>query len=306
MNRPGILEQLRAEEASYLRKLDECRADIERLEGRGRDGEPWVVPLSALREHFREKPTRFLVGNVMPGTSIGMLAAYPQTGKTTALVQLALCLTNGRHFLDWRIERPAKTLVVCMEGARDLFADRCASTGRLLGLTPEEIDLVRFHSWVAKDFQIGRPGLERMIDESSAEFVILDTVRYFRTGGDENNADDFMRYVMEPLHKLSEKFGATFCLVHHYSKSGQGVSGPDKLRGSSAMWGDLDWIWQIESSDADAEQQAERDRNPVRDRKLIVSKNRFGPTGVFDCHADLAKAIFYRGVAPGRPTPDRL
>lgn len=294
MSRPDVLEQLRLEEAGYLRKLEECRADIERLDGSDSKGEPWVAPMSVLLAHYQKNPTRFLVGNVMPGTSIGMIAATPGAGKTTALVQLALCLANGRGFLDWRIERPVRSLVVCMEGARDLFLERCRSTARLLSLTAEEADHVQFHTWAAKDFQIGRPGLERLIKESKAEFVVLDTIRYFRAGGDENSADDFMQYVMGPLRGLSQKHGTTFCLVHHYKKNG-GQSGADLLRGSTAMHGDLDWIWQIEPPNQKDEDDAETRSEPLRDRTIKVTKNRFGPTGEHRCHVDLKNAMFYRG-----------
>jgi len=221
----------------------------------------------------------WLIGGLMVKGSVNMLVADPKVGKTTLVVQLALAITSGSYgIFGFNISECLPVLVVEAEGARRAFAARLATTARSMNVEIPTNGFIQADGMT--DFQIGSPGLERLIAASKAGLVVLDTLGYFHTG-DENSATDWKKNVMVPLRKLTAKYGCSFLLVHHQTKESQERKGWQKGRGTAAMFGDCDLWLRMEAPDGTAK------------RVLHVDGNKYGRMGYeIPLSLDTVRAIF--------------
>lgn len=251
--REQLIARLRAEEAALLKNLEENRTQQEAL-AEIPTTESHVVDLD---QFLSESLTDFdwLFGGVIPTGSIGLIVADGGVGKTTLLVQAALCLAAGKTpfrsedgWETWRVTRPVPTLYVLAEGSRAAFQARVRTAAQTLGV-PRNVNF-----WLPRreitDYKIGSANLERMIRSSKAGLVILDTLGYFHSG-EENSATDWKQHVMNPLRGLTSRYGCAFIIVHHQVKATEGRTGWQKGRGSSAMFDDADFWLRLEPVEGD-------------------------------------------------------
>lgn len=84
-----------------------------------------------------------------------------------------------------------------------------------------------------------------MIQECRPGLVVLDTVGLFHEG-EENSATDWKKYVVKPLRRIIEATGTAFILLHHFGKPSEGRTGGHRVRGSSAIKGDVDTLLLLE------------------------------------------------------------
>lgn len=280
MSMDRLITELRAEEQLHLKRLEQCRESLREL--LGDDGDD-SAPVASLEEFLSERNTDFqwIIGGSIATGSVGMLVADPAVGKTTLLVQLALCLSVGRSpWYHAPVSRVVPTLYVIAEGSRAAFQAR-VDTAR------ESLDVPRDAGWFIQqkhvtDYKIGGSTLEAMIRRSRAGLVILDTVGYFWTG-DENSAVEWKASVMKPLRDMVARYGCTFLLVHHQVKATINRTGWQKARGTSAMFADLDFFWQLEPVEGDDVGTA---------RNLVQSKNKYGQVQRWDLRFDATRARF--------------
>jgi RecA-family ATPase len=273
------LERLRAEETRLLTNLAECRAYISDITGE----EAEEAPVTQLDEFLAERNTDFdwIIGGSLARGSVGMVVADPAVGKTTLLVQLALCLSAGRSpWYDAPVGRAFQTLYVSAEGSRGAFQGRVRTARESLGIPTGTGWFIQRQG--VTDYQIGGHTLEAMIRKSKAELVILDTIGYFWKG-DENSAVEWKAQVMKPLRDLIARHGTTFLLVHHQIKATPGREGWQRARGTSAMFADLDAFFQLEAVDTD----------PTGMKRVFSqAKNKYGLTGKWELTFDPAQARF--------------
>lgn len=271
MDRSSLLERLQAEERVLLNDLEQCRSNIEALSGI-QASEPNAV---VLREFLGERLTDFewLFGGAIAAGTIGMLVADPTVGKTTLLVQAALCLTHGRSPFGyrgnseiWRVTRPVPSLYVLAEGSRAAFQNRVRTAAAAIGV-PDTVPFWLPHRNVT-DYLITSPAFESMIRTSGAGLVVLDTLGYFHKGN-ENDATDWKKHVMAPLRSMTAKYGCSFILVHHQVKATPERTGWQKGRGTSAMFGDLDFYLRLENVESDS---------TGNQRVLYMDKNKYSVT----------------------------
>lgn len=261
------IKALLEEEATLLRKLEACRADLSEIRG-DEQQDDW--PVSALGWSCEDLGSfSWLIRGLVPREGVIVMCADAGIGKTTLICQLTICLSRGVPFLGYGIDAPIPTLTVAAEGSRLAFRNRFLSTCRALGVEMEGL------SWYVQpdrmtDYMIGSPRLEKMIHRSGAKLVVLDTIGYFHKG-DENDANDWKRYVMQPLRSLTAKYGCSFVLVHHHSK-GADRQGWQKGRGTTAMYADCDVWMRLEK--------AEGAGDDARD--LHIDKNKYGRMGFFE------------------------
>jgi hypothetical protein len=191
----------------------------------------------------RSDPVPSLLGNgAIAKESLNVLAGEPGVGKTLLALNLALCLAAGRPFLGLHVPAPCRCLFVEAEGNRDRFRERVLTARRSLGL--EEWDVPVYFPPRGVTFEIGE-SLEMMIRESKAGLVLLDTIGLFHEG-EENSATDWKRHVVKPLRGLIDTTGAAFLLLHHFGKPSEGRTGGHRVRGTSAIKGDVDSLLLLE------------------------------------------------------------
>jgi RecA-family ATPase len=279
MTTPTLLEEIQKAERDAEERLAEIRKLRDELLGENGDRAP-VVPLT---DFLAERNTDFewLIGGSLAADSVVMVAGDPATGKTTLLVQIALCLAAGRApFYDAHVAGPIPCLYIAAEGSRGAFQARVATARKALGIAPGAAWFIQKRG--TTDFRIGSPTLEAMVAKTKAKLVVLDTIGYFHTG-DENNANDWKRCVMVPLRNLIARHGCTFLLVHHFVKASPDRQGWQRARGTSAMFADLDAFYQLEAAEGD----------PVGDKRVLVqSKNKYGLTRRWHLTFDAQNARF--------------
>ena len=245
-----------------------------------------VVPLA---DFINERNTDFewLIGGSLAMGSVAMLAADPAMGKTTLLVQIALCLAAGRDpFYEAHVPRPIECLYIAAEGSRGAFQNRVMKAR-------ETLNIPMSAGWFIQaggntDYKIGSSGLEGMIEKTKAQFVVLDTIGYF-WNGDENNAVEWKQRVMVPLRKLTSAYGCTFLLVHHFVKQSEERKGWQRARGTSAMFADLDAFYQLEPGTVGDPSQEE----PGVERRILTqAKNKYGLTRQWGLRFNASQARF--------------
>ena len=260
-----VLQMLLEEEAQHVKALAECRADLTALRGDSETDSP-VVAKGWVEEDLGS--FNWLVRSLVPRESVVILCADAGIGKTTLICQLTVCLSRGIPFLGYAVDKAVPTLTVAAEGSRLAFRNRFMSTCRSLGVSTDGL------AWYVQpdkmtDYMIGSPKLDSMIAKSGAKLVVLDTIGYFHRG-DENDANDWKRNVMQPLRGLIGKHGCSFVLVHHHSK-GADRHGWQKGRGTTAMYADCD-VWL----------RLEKGEGFDNWRELHVDKNKYGRMGYYD------------------------
>lgn len=261
----GLAQKLRNSIARKRKEIEELTRNLHEVEGDSIDLAP--VPLESFLKE-RNADFRWLFGGVIAEGSVGMFVADPSVGKTTALVQMTLSLAAGKDVFGMRVGEASPTLYVAAEGSRAAFQNRVETARRSLEITETAKWFV--HTQGMTDYKIGSVGLDRMIRQSGAKFIVLDTLGYFHSG-DENDANDWKRHVMIPLRELIAKYGCTFCIVHHQGKSAEGRAGWRKGRGTSAMFGDCDFWLRMEAV-------VEGD-TMTNQRVLFQDKNKYGLMG---------------------------
>lgn len=277
MSRPPVPDQLRARREQLLREVDEIDQDLSSLEG---FAESVFTPVPAYDFVREDGSLEWLVGGLIADGSVTMMAAEPRQGKTTLLVQLALCLSAGREWLGFHVPRPVKTLYVLAEGSRNAFRGRFQTACQSLSLDPDSIG---WHTQPSHqtEFELRSREVERLFAAAAASGIrlaVLDTLGYFH-GGDENDNSEWKRRVMAPLRAFSNRLGLSFVLVHHYGKSVPGRARWERGRGASAMFGDVDHWLGLEKVELSREEEDQPqhilDRLAQR-RELFVEKNKYG------------------------------
>lgn len=247
-------------------ELIELERDIAEIEAIDTPPAPPIVPLvdfvqEGLLENYDDQ---WLIRSQVPKGGMGFLTADPGLGKTTLLVQISLQLAAGRPVFGYHAPS-ATTLLVAAEGARQALASRVARAAKSLNV-PTSLKTWFVQGPAISDFALTGHPFRRMMEESRPKLVILDTLKHFWRG-DENNADSFSSLVTGPLKEFGAQYGTTFWLVHHHRKAAPGEeSGPHRGRGTSIMFADADFWWRLE-----------RDKDgPPEARVLHCDKNKYG------------------------------
>ena len=233
-----ILVERRAEVA-------ELEADLRAIEYDGAEPSPPVVTLADfVTEGLLESDDdQWLVRQLVPRGGMGFLAADPELGKTTLLVQLSLLLAAGRPFFGYHTV-PSRALLIAAEGARRSLAARVHRAARTLGV-PTATPTWFIQGPSIESFFLRDGPFAEMLAEAKPHFVILDPLKQFWKG-DENSADSFTENVTRPLKAFGATYGCTFCLIHHHRKAQVGEEGgPHQGRGTGVMFADADFWWRL-------------------------------------------------------------
>lgn len=179
-----------------------------------------------------------LVAATLDLGTVAVLGGYWGTCKSFVAQDWAACIATGKAWLGRPVER-RRVLYVAAEGAQGLhgrwqsweIAWRTNIEPGWLTVLPDAVALSD-HARVAD--------LALVVRERGFGVVVLDTLAKCAVGLDENSARD-MGVVVSALYRLrSATIDGTLIAVHH--------TGKDKatLRGSSAIEGGVDTVYQIE------------------------------------------------------------
>lgn len=192
------------------------------------------------------KPVNYCVPGWIP-EGLLVLAAAPKVGKSTLILQIAVCKAAGLKFWGSDVP-PGKVLMIDLETNARRLRRKLEGAG-VTSLQPGRL-------LYATEWPRGMAGIDRIAEMLDADpeisLVIVDTLQRFRDsskGGQNAYSADYE--ALGPLQQLCrERSGLAIVVVHHKRKAAS--DDPiDSLNGSAAIAGAADGIWIISRKGSD-------------------------------------------------------
>lgn len=197
--------------------------------------------LITVAELHTRPPQKYLLDEIIPERTIGMMYGAPFSYKSFLAMDWAFRLSEG---LKWEADgayavEQANVIYVAGEGSGGLSKRAHAweqynqhKVGNGFLWYPEPVNLMNpkaVANW-AEAVSFHNPGL-----------IVFDTLAKCAVGGDENSARD-MGIVTESMGLLVRELGCSNYVLHHTTKSGEA------FRGSSSLLGNVDWAVEVKRS----------------------------------------------------------
>ena len=188
-------------------------------------------------------PLAYHIDGLLPALGKMTWSAPAKKWKTTALLELGICLSAGDcEWLALRFGEPQRVLFLQPELSDPLMAARLKW---ILASVPAGIDLARARRnlIIAETVQRrpnlatpeGRAAAERMIEIHRPGVVICDPLYMLFCGLPENDAEE-MGKALDYLAGWTIRYGVAVILSHHFNKSGTSARGSSVFQG----WGETD------------------------------------------------------------------
>ena len=197
-----------------------------------------VVNLGAIWNDMPPLKPELISGILRQGHKM-LLVSSSKAGKTFALIELAVCIAQGRRWIGFQCKQ-GKVLYLNMELDEASFDDRMKKVYEAMDPDypqPENIDIVHLRG---KTESIDKliPQILRTANQKQYAAIILDPT--YKLGiGDENAAEQVTKFC-NAIDKLANT-GASVIYAHHHSKGAQGAkSSMDRASGSGVFARDAD------------------------------------------------------------------
>jgi AAA domain/DnaB-like helicase N terminal domain len=192
-----------------------------------------------LAEFFDQPATaaEWLVDGLIPEGGIVMFAGKPKAGKTSLVLDLAVCVPRGEPFLGRRVKRGRVLLLELEE-----HPDRLREKLQRMGLTGEEEVFVHVGRAPVTD---PVTWLGYLIEKYSPTLAIVDPILKLVRVQDANAYAE-VSAACEPLSAIARGTGCALGLVHHSNKTGEGG---DSVLGSQSLLGLVDSVFLLKRHD---------------------------------------------------------
>lgn len=173
----------------------------------------------------------WLVDKIIPDECLTMISGSPASFKTWLMLDLAICITSGKKFLNQFDVKKDKILFVDEESGERIIQRR------LLQLTKESVLDIKFLCY--KDFKLSAS--DEIISyclENNIGVVIIDSLIRVHSG--EENSSKEMSKLYDELKKY-KKNNISVIIAHHNKKTGNNQHNPSEdVRGSSEIVASVD------------------------------------------------------------------
>ncbi len=194
---------------------------------------PFEVEYGGLED--ADAPIDYLVDKILPVASVGMFVAQPYVMKTWAAYSLGIAVSQGKPWLGRHATKRGKVLIVDYEMGKRKVKKRLrmlgddGTVGRIIkpGVRLDNIDF-----W-------------KHLYDLGPSLVIIDSLSAGNRANDENSP----QFVF-PLDRASDMASASDCsfiVVHHAVKDTSGRSKQAWVRGTGAIFGQLDVCYALEA-----------------------------------------------------------
>ena len=180
----------------------------------------------------------WLIKNLLPAASNGILFGKSQSYKTFVLIEIACCIATGRDFSNLPTKQ-GLVFIIAAEGGNGISKRIRAwelhhniEVGEKLIVIPHAIFP---HDEIQQKCLISEIEYESRRQGCPVALVIFDTLSQCSNGLNENEAGGVSKYLLASK-SIGEPFGATVINVHHTNKKG------DEFRGSSTLVSNVDFL----------------------------------------------------------------
>jgi putative DNA primase/helicase len=143
---------------------------------------------------FSFPPRVYLLEPWLTNDSIAMIHAYRGNGKTWLALAIAFALASCEPLLGWKVHKKVRVLYVDGE----LSGEELQSRLKLFGRQPENLSILSRHWLHVHEQELpdlgqeeGRTYLDRQIERSQADVIILDSISTLVRSGIENDAESW-------------------------------------------------------------------------------------------------------------------
>ncbi len=197
------------------------------------EGRSLPVVYSAADALVPQPPLEWVVANLIPACSVGMLVGAPGSKKTFSLLDLAVRAAAGQDWLGFKT-RASSILIFDEESGPHRIKRRLSGAIR----AHDGNGSLPIHFTSLAHFDLRNPvdldNISHLIRTYQAKMVILDALADFMLGADENSVQ-FVQPVFQSLRQIAEENQCAIIVVHHLNKMGG-------YRGSSAILGAVDFL----------------------------------------------------------------
>lgn len=181
--------------------------------------------LFAVRWEDRPAPVQplYLVEKLLPQGTLNILVSPSGIGKTTLMLELANCVTNGTPFKGRAVDSSGPVLLVDNEMGRAGVHRYCSE----LGMTGyfQALHNVPYRELVALIEAAHQEGCKLVIIDSYTSLVAEST-----DGGDPMNSATSTDRLLSPLLNLAHDSGITIIVLHHTNKDDVTFVGSQRIR----------------------------------------------------------------------------
>lgn len=179
-----------------------------------------------------------------------LLSGASKSGKSFALIELSVCLSEGLPFLDFRC-RKSKVVYINFEIDRPSSIKRFVDVYEALKIKNPNNSIIALNlRGKARPLKDLVPTLVRKYKGKGIDVFIIDPI-YKVITGDENNASEMAEFCNQ-FDIICDQLGATVIYAHHHSKGTQGgKNAQDRSSGSGVFSRDPDAILDLIEIDID-------------------------------------------------------
>ena len=186
-----------------------------------------------------QPPIEWIVEKLFSAGSVSVVYGLPGCKKTWTMLDCGITVNAGADWLGFKTARSVVLIVDEERGERRLKRRLGATLrGHSIGKGETKIFCTSL-SGLELMKEAERAALERLVTDTGAKFVIIDSLIDVLIGGDENKSGD-IQTVMRGLRHIAEKNQCAVVVIHHPNKQGG-------YRGSLALLGACDFMLIVES-----------------------------------------------------------
>lgn len=181
----------------------------------------------------------WLVKNMVPADSIGLIFGASQTFKSFVALDFALHVAHGLPWMGRRTKQ-GPVVIIAAEGGRGMWLRICAwHKARKLPyekapviVIPVAVDLISGAGAVVTTVEAKLGGVKPLL-------TLVDTLSQ-TFAGEENSANEVAAYFREIGTRIRERWHCAVGVIHH-----SGHNATERPRGSTAMGANTDWMFGV-------------------------------------------------------------
>ena len=211
---------------------------LDYMEGES-DELPDIVPISSVYDDPPPLPEELIYGVLRRGHKM-LISGDSKSGKSFLLMELAICIAEGREWLGFRC-RKGRVLYVNFEIDPASAIHRILDIYHRMDLPSRNLDDLLIWNLRGKvmDLEKLTPKLIRRVGDMGLDAIIVDPI-YKVITGDENNASEMGQFC-NYFDKIAADTGCAVIYCHHHSKGAQGnKKAMDRASGSGVFARDPD------------------------------------------------------------------